>query len=137
MYYEQIFTTDFARINFIKGLIRISRADGVVSSDEQNFFENAARGLGLSENDIAVLDATMTQPEKIVLAFSSRQEVLCFLREALQLCMVDDDYSESEREEIMRVSEEFNIEQERVHALEQWVQDGITWKKQGDMLVKD
>lgn len=79
----------------------------------------------------------MTQTEEIPLTFASRQEALCFLREALQLGMVDNDYSESEQKEIMKLAKEFGVESERVHALEKWVQDGIEWKKQGDMLVED
>lgn len=51
--------------------------------------------------------------------------------------MVDNDYSESEQKEIMKLAKEFGVESERVHALEKWVQDGIEWKKQGDMLVED
>ena len=137
MYYEQLFTTDAAKMNFVKGLIRISKADGVISPEEQTFFIDAARGLGLSESDIAALPAVMTRTEEIPLTFTSRQEACCFLREALQLCMVDNDYSESEQKEIMKLAEEFGIEPERVHALEKWVQDGIAWKKQGDLLVED
>ncbi|MDE8689745.1 TerB family tellurite resistance protein [Faecalibacterium sp. DFI.5.82] len=137
MYYEQLFQTTEAKMNFVKGLIRISKADGVISPEEQTFFIDAARGLGIPENDIAILPTVMTQTEEILLTFASRQEALCFLREALQLCMVDNNYSESEQKEIMKLAKEFGVELERVHALEKWVQDGIEWKKQGDMLVED
>ena len=88
MYYEQLFQTNEAKMNFVKGLIRISKADGGISPEEQTFFIDAARGLGISEEDIAMLPAVMNQKEKISLAFASRSEVLCFLREALQLCML-------------------------------------------------
>ena len=74
---------------------------------------------------------------KISLAFASRSEVLCFLREALQLCMVDDEYSDAERKEIMELAQAFSIEPERVHALETWVQEGIEWKARGDKLLED
>ena len=137
MYYEQLFQTTEAKMNFVKGLIHISKADGVISPEEQTFFIDAARGLGIPEDDIAVLPAVMTQTEEIPLTFASRQEALCFLREALQLCMVDNDYSESEQKEIMKLAKEFGVEPERVYALEKWVQDGIEWKKQGDILVED
>lgn len=137
MYYEQLLQTTEAKMNFVKGLIHISKADGVISPEEQTFFIDAARGLGIPEDDIAVLPAVMTQTEEIPLTFASRQEALCFLREALQLCMVDNDYSESEQKEIMKLAKEFGVEPERVYALEKWVQDGIEWKKQGDILVED
>lgn len=123
MYYEQLFQTTEAKMNFVKGLIHISKADGVISPEEQTFFIDAARGLGIPEDDIAVLPAVMTQTEEIPLTFASRQEALCFLREALQLCMVDNDYSESEQKEIMKLAKEFGVEPERVYALEKWVQD--------------
>lgn len=118
MYYEQLFTTGNAKMNFVKGLIRISKADGEISPKEQTFFIDAARGLGIPENDIAILPAVMTQTEEIPLTFASRQEALCFLREALQLCMVDNDYSECEQKEIMKLAKEFGVESERVYALE-------------------
>lgn len=107
MYYEQLFQTNEAKMNFVKGLIRISKADGGISPEEQTFFIDAARGLGISEEDIAMLPAVMNQKEKISLGFASRGEVLCFLREALQLCMVDDEYSDAERKEIMELAQTF------------------------------
>ena len=128
MYYEQLFQTNEAKMNFVKGLIRISKADGGISPEEQTFFIDAARGLGISEEDIAMLPAVMNQKEKIS---------LCFLREALQLCMVDDEYSDAERKEIMELAQTFSIEPERVHALETWVQEGIEWKARGDKLLED
>lgn len=57
MYYEQLFQTNEAKMNFVKGLIRISKADGGISPEEQTFFIDAARGLGISEEDIAMLPA--------------------------------------------------------------------------------
>lgn len=80
MYYEQLFQTTEAKMNFVKGLIRISKADGEISPEEQIFFIDAARGLGIPENDIAILPAVMTQTKEIPLTFASRQEALCFLR---------------------------------------------------------
>ena len=38
MYYEQLFQTTEAKMNFVKGLIHISKADGVISPEEQTFF---------------------------------------------------------------------------------------------------
>ena len=38
MYYEQLFQTNEAKMNFVKGLIRISKADGGISPEEQTFF---------------------------------------------------------------------------------------------------
>lgn len=84
-----------------------------------------------------MLPAVMNQDAEIPLAFASRSEVLCFLREALQLCMVDDEYSDAERKEIMELAQAFSIEPERVHALETWVQEGIEWKARGDKLLED
>lgn len=37
MYYEQLFQTIEAKMNFVKGLIRISKADGEISPEEQIF----------------------------------------------------------------------------------------------------
>lgn len=37
MYYEQLFQTTEAKMNFVKGLIRISKADGEISPEEQTF----------------------------------------------------------------------------------------------------
>ena len=68
MYYEQLFQTNEAKMNFVKGLIRISKADGGISPEEQTFFIDAARGLGISEEDIAMLPAVMNQDAEIPLA---------------------------------------------------------------------
>lgn len=35
MYYEQLFQTTEAKMNFVKGLIRISKADGEISPERR------------------------------------------------------------------------------------------------------
>lgn len=40
MYYEQLFQTNEAKMNFVKGLIRISKADGGISPEEQTDIVN-------------------------------------------------------------------------------------------------
>ena len=36
MYYEQLFQTTEAKMNFVKGLIHISKADGVISLNRRS-----------------------------------------------------------------------------------------------------
>lgn len=132
MDFKKIINSNESRINFIKGLIHLAKADGVILPEEQQYFIGAAYTLELSENDICELLKTIESNEPVIFNFESMQQKLLFIREAIQLCCIDNDYDENEQKEIYKIAKEFNIPQEHIKKIEQWVFDGIEWKNKGD-----
>lgn len=124
------------RLNFIRGLVRISRADTIITPEEEIFFENAALGLGLERAEVqkihpALADRTIDVPVK----FSTKRQALFFFKEAIQLCYVDKVFSDLERNEVMTLAKELGISSESIDSIEAWVLEGREWISRGEELI--
>ncbi len=133
---QQILNSDTSRINFMKGLILLSRADGNIDEGEQAFFINAAAAIGLSENYMQAIKDLMTD-EKIEndILFQTKQQSLFFMREALQLCYLDNVYHENEKAIINQIGNNNSLSKASIESIESWVVEGMTWKAAGEKLL--
>ena len=125
-----------AKINFLKGLIRISKIDGKVDNSEWSFFLQAGNAMGLDGGDLAQLQSCWNTSEPIQVTFSEASEKAFFFIQAIQLCWIDNSYDESERKEIRKLAFELHFSEASIEKIEQWVQEGIEWNKKGDSLLK-
>lgn len=132
---KEILKTEEARKNFLKGLIRISKADGNTSLEERQFFTQAALALEISQEVIEILEKTWDEGE-IFVDFKTKYESLFFIREAIQLCSVDGVYDENEQHEIRSFGEELGIKVETIEAIEAWVREGLEWQARGNELLE-
>lgn len=135
MNYTEIFNTEMGKINFMLGLIRLAKIDKSVSAEEKGFFTNAAVQLGVSPEGVNALDKIWTEESEILINFQSKPEALLFLREAIQLCSIDNAYDAAEKLEIRKLAQELSVEPEDVDALEVWVSEGMRWRAEGDRLL--
>lgn len=135
MDYRDILKTTEARDNFMKGLIRLAKADGNISQEESQYFIGAANSMGLSEQQIEDMKEYMSSQEKLPVSFGSMAEKVLFFREAIQLCAIDIAYTQEEKEEIRKIAGELNVSMDLIEEIEKWVEEGMSWKRQGDELV--
>lgn len=131
----EILQTREARINFLKGLIRLAKADGIVDEKEFAFYQQAAISLQLGEEEILTLDKIKSEEHKIALDFETDREKMFFLIQAVQLCWMDDNYSEAEQKELRTICQEIAISEEALKAVEVWAQEGVEWNKRGETLL--
>lgn len=131
----EILQTREARINFLKGLIRLAKADGVVDENEFAFYQQAAISLQLGEEEILTLDKIKSEEQKIALNFETDREKMFFLIQAVQLCWMDNNYSEAEQKELRTICQEIAISEEALRAVEAWAQEGVEWNKRGETLL--
>lgn len=131
---EEILTTNNAKSNFLKGLIRVAKSDGVVDEAEFAFFRQAAQSLGL--DNIEELERCWRMDEKIIVAFETNKEKMFFLIQAVQLCWIDDTYTEVEQKEIRSIGKELGISLTALESVEKWAYEGIVWNKKGDDLLE-
>lgn len=132
---KELLHTKEARINFLKGLIRLAKADGVVDANEFVFYQQVAISLELGEEEISALDKIKSEEHKIALNFETDREKMFFLIQAVQLCWVDNNYSETEQKELRTICQEIAISEEALKAVEAWVQEGVEWNKRGETLL--
>lgn len=133
---KEILQTKGARVNFLKGLIRLANADGVVDENEFAFYRQAAIALELGEEEILALEKAKSEGREITLEFKTDREKMFFLIQAVQLCWVDNNYSEAERKELRNICWEIAISEESLKAVEVWAQEGVEWNKRGEMLLE-
>lgn len=132
---ERILTTTNAKSNFLKGLIRIAKCDGVVDEDEFTFFQQAAQALGLGNMEVKELEHCWKEDEKIAVAFDTSKEKMFFFIQAIQLCWVDDKYTDVEKQEMRSIAKELGISFTALETVEKWAYEGIVWnKKSADLL---
>lgn len=132
----EILRSNIAKINFLKGLIRIAKSDGVDDKAEIMFFQQAAEAMGLQEEEIEMVTETWHTDEKITVSFESSEEKMFFFIQAIQLCWIDNDYVENEKAEIREVAKELGISIDSIQKVEEWVYEGIVWNRKSEELLK-
>lgn len=137
MDYADILKSKDAKANFIKGLVRMAKADGVIDQLENQYFMSAAYSLGLDQHQISEVEHCINSNDVINVEFASPIEKVLFFRESIQLCAVDNMYDEKERAEVRAIAATMDIPEAVIRTIEDWVTEGMTWKKRGDELLID
>lgn len=130
-----ILQTEDSRFNFLKGLIRIAKSDGIIDDKEQAFYNQAAHAMGLGRENIHMLEKYKNVDDKINVSFESSKEKMFFLVQVIQLCWIDGEYTDSEKAEIASLAEEIGITRAALEAVENWAYEGIVWNKRGNDLL--
>lgn len=125
------------KIAYLRGMVRLSKIDKVVSEEESAYIEAAARGMGLTEKERAELNRLWTDDSAAELAFTSKGNAVFFIQEAIQLCSVDGHYDEQEQKEVHKIASEIGVGQADVAAIEAWTEEGILWRKRGEALIEE
>ena len=138
----QMYVTEEERVNFLKGMVRMARIDGVVEEEERAFFKNLLIALEISADNSAklenALDANMESAEVksfLSVSFTTKKQAIFFLEEAIQLCYIDGIYHDKEKAEIRLLTNELNISTDTLDKVEKWVQEGIAWRTKGESLL--
>lgn len=133
---KEVLQTREARVNFLRGLIRLAQTDGVVDENEFVFYRQVAVVLDLGESEVESLEKLKDETNEITVNFETDREKMFFLIQAVQLCWVDNNYSDMEREELRDMCQEMSISVEALEKVEQWVSEGVEWNKRGEALLE-
>jgi len=133
---NQVFQTEELKVNFLKGLLNIAKADGIVADEELLFFKNAAISLAISEDQINELITIAVSMENVIdLNFENKQQAIMLLREGIQLCYIDSKYGEKEKRIINNIAKHLNVSINTLDKIEHWVTEGINWIDRGNDLL--
>ena len=132
---NKILASKNAKMNFLKGLIRIAKSDGKDSESERIYFKQSAMVMELSEEEADTLEEIWNQTTEIKIQFDCTEEKMFFLIQAIQLCWVDGGYDEKEKEEMKKIASEMGISKEALEKVEAWAYEGICWDKKGEELL--
>lgn len=138
----EILPEEKARLNFIKGLINLSKADeqknGLmgINTEELKFLKNAMAALNLSEYSQREMENFVYSKNNIVdISFESKKQSLFFLREGMQICYIEGNYSQAERAMMGKMAENLGVSIETLNEIEEWVQEGISLSMRGEALL--
>ena len=132
---RDVIKTEDSRINYLRGLIRIAESDNKKTSAEAEFIYKIADIIGASYSEIWHAERQTENEINTGIHFETKQEKMLFLIQALHECWLDDDFSEAEHEEIIKIGNELEIDQTEVEAVEAWVKQGIEWMRAGAELI--
>ena len=132
---EDILKTEESKLNFLKGIIRVSKCDGILAKEEQMYMNQIAIGFNFSEASKDILKKCYESDETISVNFDTKREKNFFLMQSIQLSWIDGNYSDEEKIETRKIASELGVEEEKVIKIEAWVQEGVEWNKRGDLLV--
>lgn len=134
---NKVLETNESRVNFMKGLIALAKIDGVVYKNEQGFFVGAMNSLSIGEKDIIKLSDELVSPNiDKEISFNNKKQSLFFLKEAIQLCYCDNNYSEKEKDLIKEFAEKLNVSEKTLKSIEDWALEGYKWSKKGEQLLE-
>lgn len=137
--FNELYQTQEDKIMFMHGLIRLAKADGIVDETEIEFFKQASYNMGIEPDAVEQLYVELTTDNVELdykeMSFDSKKKSLFFLREAIQLCYIDSEYSEEEQLEIRNIANELDISFDAIDKIEAWVLRGFEWQKEGELLL--
>ena len=126
-----------SRRSFLMGLVFIAKADGIIEPEEMAFFQNAAVAMELDEASLKKVNDCWSSEKCPPLEFSNSLQKKFFIREAIELSCINEHYAGEERACVRKFAEELGVSASTVESLEQWVNEGMAWKKRGDVLIQD
>ena len=139
----EVLDSENSRINFIKGLINLSKAQEIregsnsISNEELELLRNSMIVLNLDEKVRHDLEALIYSNEnKIEIHFDSVKQALFFLREGLQICYVEGQYHEAEKEMMREMALKLDVSEGKLEQLEKWVLEGLEWSERGDKILE-
>ncbi len=131
---EEILISEDSKLNFLKALIRTAKSDHIIRESEKEYFLSAARVLGISNDGVESL-ADYWNSDSIPVSFSNSRESILTIMQIIQLCWIDGEYVDAEKEEVRKLASELGITQGAVEKIEEWVYRGMEWTKEGDLLL--
>lgn len=139
----EILHTEDSRVNFIKGLINLSKASEMaegrigIEDEELEFLRNAMSALQLGDQKKQELEAMIYSKEnKVDIYFEYRKQALFFLREGIQVCYIEGQYQKAERDMVHSMSQQLGISKKCVEEIERWALEGREWANRGEKILE-
>lgn len=127
---NEVYPTIKLRIEFLKGLIHLIKIDNSITELEIELFNDTSSKLGLNEEEYNSLFKN-TDEVDLSNSFLTHPQKLVFLKEAIQLCLVDGKYDIKEKNQIESFAIQLDFDLELLYDLEEWTIEGFEWFKKG------
>ncbi|WP_146493023.1 TerB family tellurite resistance protein [Vibrio cyclitrophicus] len=130
-YLTEVFTTKNSKKNLVHGLVKLAYADNQVDKSEIQIVQEIALQIGFGQEI-----QSQQEVKEIQILFDNRVQEICFFKEAIRLAIVDESYSDSEREFLKSLSASFGWNKEDFSKLEE-EQENLHWFKHTQTIELD
>lgn len=126
------------RPTFVKFLAYLARIDGAVTVNEKQAVDSLIFAWNLTEEEIVEIYEVLEHGasiQKLTSDLKSKKSGYLLVQELITLAALDGNYCEDERKAVRDIAARCGVSESRVMALENWVEEGIAWRKKGLTLI--
>lgn len=128
------------KIAYLKALIYIATADDTIDESEREKFSQLGHIYGLNEDEInSIADSVINKTEtleEILGNISTRQTKLLLVYDLLAICYADGCYSLAEKNAMRSIVNMFHIEEEKLTALEEVIEESTVLNKKLETILE-
>ena len=128
------------KIAYLKALIYISTSDDTIDESEREKFSQLGHIYGLNEDEInSIADSVINKSEtleEILGNISTRQTKLLLVYDLLAICYADGCYSLAEKNAMRSIVNMLHIEEEKLIALEEVIEESTVLNKKLETILE-
>ena len=128
------------KIAYLKALIYIATADDTIDESEREKFSQLGHIYGLNEDEInSIADSVINKTEtleEILGDISTRQTKLLLVYDLLAICYADGCYSLAEKNAMRSIVNMLHIEEEKLTALEEVIEESTVLNKKLETILE-
>ena len=128
------------KIAYLKALIYIATADDTIDDSEREKFSQLGHIYGLNEDEInSIADSVINKTEtleEILGNISTRQTKLLLVYDLLAICYADGCYSLAEKNAMRSIVNMLHIEEEKLTALEEVIEESTVLNKKLETILE-
>lgn len=128
------------KIAYLKALIYIATADDTIDESEREKFSQLGHIYGLNEDEInSIADSVINKAEtleEILGNISTRQTKLLLVYDLLAICYADGCYSLAEKNAMRSIVNMLHIEEEKLTALEEVIEESTILNKKLETILE-
>lgn len=128
------------KIAYLKALIYIATADDAIDESEREKFSQLGQIYGLNEDEInSIADSVINKAEtleEILGNISTRQTKLLLVYDLLAICYADGCYSLAEKNAMRSIVNMLHIEEEKLTALEEVIEESTILNKKLETILE-
>lgn len=128
------------KIAYLKALIYIATADDTIDESEREKFSQLGHIYGLNEDEInSIADSVINKAEtleEISGNISTRQTKLLLVYDLLAICYADGCYSLAEKNAMRSIVNMLHIEEEKLTALEEVIEESTVLNKKLETILE-
>ena len=124
---------------FVKVMAFLAAADGEVSLEEKQALDNLIFRWQLDTQEVEDVYSVMNgggKLDKILSQLVNIKTAFLLIQELVTLASLDGNYSDLEKKAVREIANQLNVSDKRLGDIEQWVEEGMTWRQKGLELLK-